>query len=217
MECKRANPALSRWIFGRSHFRSSADGELRQVRLDSINYESVPQIVRAAPEWSDDQYHVGVEIKNNETKGDAGSSGRGALDDAVSQALRGAGGLINEIVRRHGDTVLGLTTRTVVIPVVVTTARLLTWDGDLADADLQTGQLPEGVTVQERPWVWLRVNASDHLRHSAPATQSSRHQHRATSSFGSLADLEYANSVGVVSSTGLEAFLGAASYQTGDH
>jgi hypothetical protein len=130
IECKRANPAFSRWGFSRSQFRSTSTSELKQVRLDSLVWDEASRrmgVRRFDPEWTDDQFHVGLEIKTND-KGDADRAGRGALDEAVTQAVRGANGVINEVIRRDTNA-FGLQTRVTVVPAVVTTARLLVTHG----------------------------------------------------------------------------------------
>lgn len=101
-----------------------------------------------------------------------------------------------------------------IIPAVLTTARLVTCDTDLAEASLETGQLPASVEVSERPWVWLRVNASEQLRHRAEVVEGA--PKRAAKLFGALANAEYARSVAIVSWAGLKELLKTASFHVGE-
>jgi hypothetical protein len=62
--------------------------------------------------------------------------------------------------------------------------------------------------------VWLRVNASDRLKHRAEVGVQDRVVRPGT--FKALADEEFARSVGIVTASGLADFLNAASFHAGD-
>lgn len=141
------------------------------------------------------------------------SSGRGALNDAVNQALRGASGIFNTFLGRPA--MLGSDGIVKVIPAVLTNARLLTCDTDLAEASFETGDLPQSAGVAERPWVWLRTNVSSHLNHRAEVFD--RPGEAPARSFRDIADRDYARSVAMVTWSGLHQFLTMAGHLVGEH
>lgn len=95
-ECKRPNPAVSHWAFVRAPYTRpnrqqpftlfesvyKAEGSSRML--------SVPVKLRdlKAP------YDLAIELRGD-AKGDPQGTGRGAVDEAASQVLRGVGGLID--------------------------------------------------------------------------------------------------------------------------
>jgi hypothetical protein len=168
---------------------------------------------RGQGEHTDHQYHVALEVKTNQ-KGDP-QGVRGGLDDAVNQALRSASGIINALKDRRDGSLIGREGAKRIIPVVMTTARLLTIGTDLAAASLDTGELPRDGTTSERPWLWFRTNLTVQLRHSAPKLRAPDHDRINT--FGELADADYARSVGIVSAAGLAEFLHVASMHIGEY
>lgn len=214
VECKRVNPGLGTWCFGRTAFTAESSSEQNGVRFESAvrtDPAAAFAVWRGAPEHSDHQYHVALEMKSGQ--GDAQGSGRGALNEGVTQALRGASGIINTLIGRP-SLFRGLSLK--VIPVVLTTARVVTCNGDLAESSLETGHLLASLSFSERPWVWFRVNAPAQLRHGAEIRRNERNG-MPVEHFRTLADEEFARSVGVVSVSGLQDFLNAANFHVGEY
>lgn len=210
LECKRVDPAFSTWCFARSKLVSrSIDRDRVVLEWVLRNDDTTVTVGRNEGEITDVQYHVGLELKHSDLKGD--SSGRG-LDGAVTQALRSAGGIVLAAIERPN--LLGAKI-THVVPVIVTTARLVTCDIDLADSDLMTGRLPHDVMVTERKWVWYRTMISAALRHHVSWFEPERQV--AMSSFQAEQDHAYARSVAVVTPAGLSSFLGAVRQHIGDY
>ena len=212
IECKRVDPAFGTWCFARSSDVAPNSLEPKRVVLETLlrEDESRLTILRGDAEISERQYHVGLEIKDNDVKGN--STGRG-LDGAVTQALRAAAGII-VAAGEHPALIGDRLTR--IVPVIVTTARLMTCDTDLAQTDVTSGHLPCDITVSQQPWLWYRVMVSPSLRHLLPWYEDPNRV-RIGYSFGHLQDYAYARSVAIVNVAGLGEFLHGVRVHTGDY
>ncbi len=221
IECKRVDPALASWCFARSSFVSMSQTSPHAVCLERIAVPSGASghhRLLATSEPRDavptpHQYHVCLALKGGD-RGDGIGAGRSAIDDAITQAVRGANGLVETYVAHPRPSEVMQAESLYVLPVVVTTARLLVLNADLADTDLSTGRLPDGVQVEERPWLWFRTMTSSKLRHSIQRSEPSSEP--PVRSLGALADRDYAMSVGVVSAHGIADFLRATSVHVGE-
>lgn len=169
-ECKRANPALVDWCFVRQPMvPRPTEVAFEQVRVTD-NRAFVALDMRDS--WASERvYNLGFPIKGL-AKGDASGSGRTALDDAVTQVLRGANGFIELLAHRpklltKGAFGYGFGQ---VLPAVFTTARLWVSDVDLQTADLKTGNVPPA-SLQAVPWLWLKHNVSPDLKHALPSDE----------------------------------------------
>jgi hypothetical protein len=200
VECKRVNPAHSEWCFIRTGYtrRDPSDGA---VICDSIHRESGHDSV-VTPETVAHHlsrtYDLGVELKTGK-EGNAGGVSRGAINDATTQVLRGANGVLNALSSDH--TAFEVDQRYHVIPAIVTTARLWTTETPLRAAAAADGSLPEMLNLVERDWIWLRHHMSPNLRHDVRAPGNPK-------DLAEVLDLRYARSVAVVSVNGIEGFLG---------
>lgn len=116
---------------------------------DRINGNALQVVHGAAPVMQ-----VGFELKGND-RGD-GVKTKG-LGDAVDQAFRGVGGLVEQL-----PSWLKQGTGAFVVPIVVTTASLFVTDQALDEADLQSGEL-SGVTLREVEWLWFDVHLNRSL------------------------------------------------------
>ena len=202
-ECKRANPALhdwcfvkapypqpdklSRWVYGDRVFRL-ADGQLGVTVADLFRPNG-------------GMYHLAFEVKGKEA-GDPGGSGRGAIEDAVKQALRGLNGMV-EFLASHPAALNGMQ-GVILLPVVLTTAHLWVSQADLSRADVESGTLSdEPAPVREVPWLWYHYAQSPGIKHSLPTEAASgRDDYLANVFYG-----EYARPVAIVHALGIEAFL----------
>ena len=162
-ECKRVDPALSRWGFARSKLVHSARSG-SPPRVDFLEYLR-GQVHRHAVSLNSvlSPYHVGIEYKSGD-KGNSTGRGRDALIKAITQVLRGRGGLMEHLHREKawGGSV-GFAGG-VIILVVFTSAELLTTDSLLEDADLATGEMPKDMEASEQEWLWLDHHMSVDLR-----------------------------------------------------
>jgi hypothetical protein len=93
-ECKRANPALCNWCFLRAPFKG-ASSLSEYVFAEVLEWlKSGEPACRVQPLFhSQNVYHLGIEVKSRQ-KGNPCDKGRGAIEDAAGQVLRGMNGLI---------------------------------------------------------------------------------------------------------------------------
>jgi hypothetical protein len=202
-ECKRVDPSLGTWCFARSANLSPNSIERKRVALEWVMRETDNSVTvgRVDPEHSEHQYHVGLEVKDNSTTG----SGLGkSLDAAVTQAIRGASGMIAATASEPN--LLNGALMTTVVPVIITTARLVICETDLARSDVRTGRLPADVAFQERSWIWYRVMTSASIRHQVRWFEP-ENRYRIGASLRHQQDYYYARSVAIVSSSGLREFI----------
>jgi hypothetical protein len=100
-ECKRVNPAFSRWCFARmpdgsdeivlDRFSRSKDDELSHHVFPNSDVLALP-IVKDARKTP---YNLGLELKQGDS--DNSGTGRGAINEATAQVLRATSGLINHL------------------------------------------------------------------------------------------------------------------------
>jgi len=199
-ECKRPNPAISQWAFARAPY-TRRNRRQRFTVFEGIWIEPTTGRLISAPSKLRDliePYDLGIELRGD-VKGEPQGAGRGAIEDAATQVLRGVSGLIDFFK----DNPRVLSEQALVVPIVFTTARLFSSAVDLGTADLNTGKLPDGVSTEEAPWLWFQYNLSSSLRHSAPKEVPSG----GLMSLGSVLEYQHARSIAVVSPSGIEAFL----------
>lgn len=204
VECKRVNPRLGRWCFAKSVYAapySVASG----LRVERVRYWEHYGEIRAevCDFGSSDgrEYNLAVELKTNapEDEQDPHGVGRGTIETAVTQALRGVNGLVESLHAYH-QTLQGQAAA--LIPVVVTSAELWTTDVDLSNADLLSGRVEiVESSLHRRDWLVLQYHQSLSLRHESPRRRSS------ASSLESVLASDYFRSVVVTSPSGLEACL----------
>jgi hypothetical protein len=210
-ECKRANPALRNWCFLRAPFRRTASLS-SQVFVEELAWRSGDELgwrsddlpfCRLKPLFyaEDDIYHLGVELKSNE-KGDPCDKGRGGMDEAATQVMRGANGLV-EFVKRS-PAAHGQRKTLQFLPVIFTTARIWVTSADLATADILTGKLALGkFPVEERPWVYIHYAQSAGLKHSLRTEEPGSEGNLMLDALCS----EYVRTIAVVNAGAIEQFL----------
>ena len=199
-ECKRANPALRQWCFFRSPYprRRSARGVSEYLFADVLFIDS-PSFTSSGCQLMDvtpDAYHHAIEIRGH-AKGDEGGPGRGAVDQAVSQVLRGANGFIEYLSSQRGTIAKS---NYILLPVVFTTALLFASDVDLADASLERGEI-ETAKLIKKPWIVLQHHVSPAIRHTL------NQQIPRADEIGRVLESEFARSVIVVSAEGTPRFF----------
>lgn len=170
-ECKRVDPVLGYWFFVKAPYTwyDPDDNELafdelwRPARAYGISHRPRFAHTAARPIC-----RIAREIKVPGVTGSGeGRSREGAIEDALAQALRGVGGLLEKL---RGDSGRYSDEEKVFrfIPVVFTTAELWVGDIDLGSADLRTGKLPEGATAKPVTWLWFVHNRTPRLTPLAP-------------------------------------------------
>jgi hypothetical protein len=196
-ECKRANPALAAWCFAKAPYVSREYDKC--VRVDVVH--RYPDRVSASGSelaYNQTVYGLAYEVRTD-AKGD-GAPGRGAIEEACTQVMRGVNGLIELMARQ--PSLLTYEQPTPVIPVVFTTADLWVTDVDVAVAERSTGELPVGsVQTRKVPWLWFRYQPSPGITHTLPRDAEAR-------DLSHLADQWYTRCVAVVSPQGIAEFLG---------
>jgi hypothetical protein len=149
-ECKRADPALSNWCFVKTPYVSrGTSGRERIVREVLISRKSSGDPPTVNLDWigrSDEIYRLAFEVKSVE-KGD-GKFGRGQINDAITQVLRGHNGLFNFFTSKLQMTnkmplggSFGESKYAAFLPVIFTTAKLWVSEIDLSEAEIKTGNI----------------------------------------------------------------------------
>lgn len=187
LECKRVDPALKDWCFIRAE--SATQSEELNFDIYTIAKTSPPVVAVSAgatyPGHTNriphQVAHLGMELKG----GEHGNSLGKTLDDAVTQVVRGASGLAEQLqsTGTPGE-------RVTIMPIIVTTASLFVANRVLEDAELQTGNLPD-LELTPVDWLWYVQHVSASLLPAArPQIDVSgeydafgqwlRHRHRRT-------------------------------------
>jgi hypothetical protein len=145
------------------------------------------------------QGHDIIGVYNLEETGDQPGPGRGAIEEAAAQVLRGVNGMVNCLA--FNPKLLGDQRRSDLLPVIFTTARIWTSDVDLSSANLTKGQIDmTGKPLTERPWVFFQYHLSPGLKHTSSPSERA-------DALGDLMEHEYVRTVAVVSAAGIEKFL----------
>ena len=201
-ECKRANPALSKWCFARNAFtvRNPRNSRLILQAAWLSGTATNRFLTGISTETSEQIYHLAIEIKSNK-KGDAQGQPKGeAFEKAGEQVCLGVNGMVEffaghpHLVPEGGKIHL--------VPVIFTTAQIFTSEIDLGSANLESGELDNIQANQtSRPWIWWQHNVSPTLVHGQAVRPIAR-------SMESVLEQEFSRSIAIVSSQGIESFLG---------
>jgi hypothetical protein len=139
-----------------------------------------------------------VELKTGKT-GDGVSSGRRAIDQAVTQVMTGVGGLAEHMRSRSLEQNRSLIAR--FIPAVFTTAEIWSTAQDISMAELASGHFKEPIQPAVREdWLWLNYNVSPTLHHSIALGSRNPDLAKAL-------QIEFTRTVAVVSPSGIHSFL----------
>jgi hypothetical protein len=202
-ECKRANPSLNDWLFVRAPYvrRGSVSRDILVECVQRKNMDLTASLRRL--DNSSDIYHIAIEVKGA-TVGDSGGAGRGAIEEAATQVIRGENGLI-ECFSKHRR-FLSEDYPVRFIPVIFTTARLWATDVDIS-TDIVKGRVAlNSADVTPKPWLWLQYNVSPGLKHSVDRGVSNDDSLFKTD-LGHLLETEFARAIAVVGSDGINSFL----------
>lgn len=200
-ECKRVNPALGNWCFARSPYADSVYAASRfyaeqlfwdgpNVRTEIVNLGIVDNIC-----------HLGAEVRASD-RGDSQGSGRGAIEEAATQLLRGYNGIIDllKTIPAAGKN----KSRALFVPVLFTTARLWISTADLSLADVVTGNMDLTPSeLKETPWLIYQYPQSRALRHSLESVTSFGEENLVTR----IMYRDFIRCIAVVSASGIPSFL----------
>ena len=211
VECKRANPALSNWCFVRAPYvrPNYHDGVLLwelaylepSTDITTIQFPIRPSVYTARVESKYLAYQIALEVKSN-AQGDPAGQGRGAIEDAATQVLRGLNGMM-EFLKRE-TRIFPESRKIVLIPAIFTTAKLWVSDASLNSADLTTGNLDLSRTdFREVDWLFYEYNMSPGLKHKEPSNFYTLPSY----SIGSTVEREFARTIAVVGPGGITDFL----------
>lgn len=199
-ECKRANPALSNWCFiGAPYTKDDRYVILERVMLTEHN-----RIIAMAVEqfMGTKGYHVALEVRSDQA-GDEVRSGRNAIEEAVSQVLRGVNGMC-EFLGGHTHFFTAIGRPITLVPVIFTTAKLWASDASLGDADLSSGNTDlSGSGFKQTPWLLYQYNSSPGLKHAQPLMEKSPWQN----TLKGIMEQDYLRTVAVVNAEGIDDFL----------
>jgi hypothetical protein len=209
-ECKRADPAVSNWCFVKTPFVSrQTDGKERIVREVLISRKASGDSPTVNLDWisrSDDIYRLAFEVKS-EDKGE-GKFGRGQINDAVTQVLRGHNGLFNYFAskfEKNKEMPFQGSSEEInyaaFLPVIITTAKLWVSNINLSKADVLSGDIdfPTG-SLSEREWLLYHYSQTPDISHNIDSL----------SKINDLSDalyLEYTRTIPIVSAAGIQSFL----------
>lgn len=203
IECKRANPATASWCFARGPIEERRP--IFQVLRQPHPGSSAEVVQTRSPAAT--CYSVGLEVKTGQP-GDPGQPGRGAIEDAVTQVLRGMGGLMAgyrpSVLNHYIDgSPVDAPAEVRIVPVIVTTARLWVTEAELEEAGAADGELSAmSVAVAPKPWLLYRYAISPALQVSGYNFLGGHYR-----TFQEVRDLQFARTVAIVSAEGLGDFL----------
>lgn len=199
-ECKRVDPARGNWCFARVPYtrRDSLGNKLifDQFRCRPVHLLTQEPLIHTT---NRSVYHLGLELKT-EMKGNGTSQPGPAINQAITQVMRGTSGLINYLFKL-GNPSYKEQKLIKIISAIFTTAQLWVTEADLGAAEITTGELPlEAVQAERADWIWCNYNRSPSLRHDLE--------------WGNIRDnlskeleYEFTRSIAIISPKGIENFL----------
>ncbi len=209
-ECKRSDPAISNWCFIKAPYvsRGTSSGRERIVR-ELVFKRRDSSIVETGLQWisrSSEIYRLSFELKSN-AKGE-GYKGRGQINGAITQVLRGLNGMIEFAVNelKKGNHALfkedskGMMYASY-LPVIFTTAKLWVCDCDISEADIESGKVNlDEAKLEERKWLFYQYAQSPDLKYpySIAGLDSDMSQ---------VLYLDYTRTIPIVTAEGIKDFL----------
>jgi hypothetical protein len=202
VECKRANPAYSNWCFARAPYvrRNHDGGEFvaERIRFENDRLVSGGAVTRLL---GGKGYDIALQLKA-ENPGDKHGKGHDVIEEAVTQVLLAANGLVDAFHRE--PQLIAKHRQAVVVPIIVTTANIWTTEKNLSETDIGDGTITgTPLAVQEAKWVQYRYPQSPTLRHTV--------ERPAQTSFDSLSSWllgEHIRSIVVVQGLAFKELLG---------
>jgi len=204
-ECKRVNPALADWCFVRAPF-TKRDPRVNTLLIDSIQIHDRAEgpfvISRRCPLERDDFFQIGIDTRTGK-QGDAEGHGRGAIEDAATQVLRGLNGFIQFLDEKF--LLISDTNGCELLPVIFTTANLWVSSVDLSKADLTTGNVlipPD--KFSKVGWLLFQYNQSPGIKHNIIQLSE-------IGGIGDLLESVYVRTIPIINPSGIEEFFKWAS------
>lgn len=205
-ECKRTRPGTA-WAFVKAPYvRYNYD--CGEILFESLMVdENKGCWVKSHSKHGEEEklFQIAYPFKDAQGEENAGSVDRDSIENAVRQVFLATHGLLCTIADH--DHLIPWNEFVPFIPVVFTTARLYTLAADLEKTDLISGKLSaEGVNAVSRCWLLYRYHLSPDL-----VVRMNRRLSQTEQVLGlnlpRLLDHEYARTVAIVNSEGIEDFL----------
>jgi hypothetical protein len=211
-ECKRVDPALSNWCFLRAPFTKKY-GIANSIRIEKISVEGdeLKTSLHVIPTSEENFFEIPLIVKSNQIgDGNSAGDGRKAIDETITQVLRGHNGFINLLVNnrkflKNGEELF-------ILPVIFTTAPLWISNAKLDSADLQTGKILLTEELISKDWIFYEYNQSPTLKHSI-SLDSNESYFVNEGSLSRIVEKEYSRTIAIVSSTGIENFFQSITYR----
>lgn len=204
-ECKRVDPAKGYWCFATTPY--SLDEFGNSAQFDQILcFSDIPQFNSSTKIAHTQQniMNLGLEVKTGEKGDGSRTEGKSPINTSIGQVLKGQSGFINYLSnegRDSTDLILEVDVNNVFIPVIFTTAKIFVTQADLSNADLEKGFLPkDSVKAEEKDWVWLNHNRSEHLSHKVRFNYKENN-------YKSMFFREFTRSIAIVGPKGIDNFL----------
>jgi hypothetical protein len=198
-ECKRPNKSLRRWCFFRAPF-VRRDRSTEYLFYEAFERRENGLATSRGREGAPllDACHIALDVKGSDP-GENSGIGRGAIEQAASQVMRGTAGLI----QLHGEHKTAHTDPISFFPVIFTAATLYVGELDLNTASVISGDLDSSSgRFREVPWLFYQYHISPELRPRLPGNQFGLQE-----ALGKILDREYVRTVAVVSPSGIESYL----------
>jgi len=205
VECKRVNPSLGRWGFThypKVHRNRPSGNFFLAERFKRRGDRCYAGGGRYSPGCEGYFCQIALEFKEKVPRqGEGARGGRGAIEEAASQACRSLNGMVECFARRSE-----LGPNAVFVPVIFTTAKLWSCE-DLALAsatNLQTGEVgaSEAITPKEEKWVFYEYHQSPGIKHSLNPIKPG-----SDLDLGSLMDRGYTRTIPIVNASNIIEFL----------
>jgi hypothetical protein len=199
-ECKKANPAFSNWCFVKAPYIHRSRAGYEPLLIECMQEDKNGLLYSAAHRGAqlDRACHIGLEVKSGE-KGESNSSGRGRIEESVTQICRSLNGFVEFIAKNKQ--IISNKKMIYFLPVIFTTANVWLSDVNLSSMEIENGKVNLNNTNLNRvPWVSYQYQLSPGIKHSYSPTERSEE-------IGELLDSEYIRTIIVVSSSGIEEFL----------
>ena len=200
-ECKRVNPALSNWVF----LKAPAISKKITYNTDNIvremsNERGDGTFLQSRPIYKD-KYRLHFEIKS----GEIGDCSKGKqLDESITQVMRGLNGFIEYTIFRMKKAdfkSVRNNKKIAFLPVIFTTARILTSDVDISESDLLSGKIDVNkIKLEEKEWCYFQYNQSQNLKHNHFVLQSLK-------DLSDVLSCEFTRTILIVSAKGIRKFL----------
>ena len=206
LSAKRANPSLSNWCFAKAPYVAR-----NRMGIEPYFIEEFYQDVNHQIGWTstkiisnaNNAFQIALEIKNVEGKGDSTGQGRGAIEEATAQVLRGMSGMM-EFLSKNTQ-IIEPKRLARLVPVIFTTAELWSTDANISEAEIETGKMDITKSdFQKRDWLIYQYHQSPGLKHNLRLRET-------PNTFGDILNQEYIRSVFIVNTSGIEGFLGWSS------